>query len=100
MRMPNPSPYTSGAEWAQEPESGAAEQSERRPGVVRQSCRCLGRLISRTNDPRPARALKPDIAVVSTAIQVAAPLVLSDEGHQGSEHIRHGAGRLSRPGKW
>ena len=34
--------------------------------------------------------------VVPPAIQVAAPLVLSDEGHQGGEHVRHGAGRLSQ----
>src|SRR5258705_8525910 len=37
----------------------------------------------------PARALKPDILVVPPAIQITAPLVLSDEGHQGGEGAWH-----------
>jgi hypothetical protein len=47
-----------------------------------------GRLVRRLHDEPAALALKPEIAVVSTAIQIAAPLVLRDEGHQGSEHVR------------
>jgi hypothetical protein len=33
------------------------------------------------DDPGPARTLKPHIPAVSTAIQLAAALVLSDKGH-------------------
>jgi len=54
-------------------------------------------VVRRLHDQAPARALKPDLAVISPAIQVPAPLVLSDKGHQGVAHVRHGAGRLSRP---
>jgi len=42
------------------------------------------------HDEPPARALKPDIPVVEPTIQIPAPLVLSDKGHQG---VGHGMGR-------
>jgi hypothetical protein len=45
------------------------------------------------DDLRPAGAGEADYAVVSPAIQLTAALVLSDEGHQGAEHVRHGTGR-------
>jgi hypothetical protein len=41
------------------------------------------------DDLRSAGAGYPDLPVVSPAIQVAAPLVLRDKGHQGVQHIRH-----------
>jgi hypothetical protein len=44
-----------------------------------------------------ARALKPDIAVVDATIQIAAAPGLSDEGHQGVQHVRHGAGNRHSP---
>jgi hypothetical protein len=37
------------------------------------------------------------LPVVPPAIQIAAALVLSDEGRQGVEDFRHGAGRLPQP---
>jgi hypothetical protein len=43
-------------------------------------------------DEATARALKPDMPVVPPAVEITAPLVLSDEGHQGVEHVRHGGG--------
>jgi len=43
-----------------------------------------------------ARALKPHIPAINPTVQVAAPLVLAFEGHQGGEKSRHGTGRLSR----
>ncbi len=33
---------------------------------------------------------------VPPAVQVPAPLVLSDKGHQGGENVRHGVRRLSQ----
>ncbi len=44
-----------------------------------------------------AGARKPDVAAVPPAVQVSAALVLSDKGHQGVEHVRHGPGRLPQP---
>ena len=44
------------------------------------------------------RALDPDAPIVLLAIQLAASLVLRDEGHEGGEHGRHGAGTLPHPG--
>ncbi len=43
-----------------------------------------------------AGARQPDALGVSRAIQVATPLELSDKGHQGVEHVRHGAGRFTQ----
>jgi len=40
-------------------------------------------LVLRLHDTHLARALKPDIAVVSTAIQIASPLEVRCEGPQG-----------------
>src|SRR6266550_3934035 len=51
------------------------------------------RLFLRLHDQAPARTLKPDIAVISPAIQITAALVLSDKGHQGGEGAWHGTGR-------
>jgi hypothetical protein len=48
------------------------------------------------DDLGPAGAGQPDARIVSSAVQVSAAPVLSDEGHQGVEHVRHGAGRLAR----
>jgi hypothetical protein len=31
----------------------------------------------------------------SPAVEITAPLALRDEGHQGVEHVRHGAGRVT-----
>ena len=47
------------------------------------------------NDSGAARALDPDAPVVLPAIQLAASLVLRDEGHEGGEHVRHWTGRLA-----
>ena len=38
------------------------------------------------------RARQPDVAVVEAAVQVAAPLVLADKGHQSVEDSWHGGG--------
>jgi hypothetical protein len=46
------------------------------------------------HDEPTARALKPDIPVVPPTVEITAPLVLSDKGHQGGEGVWHGAGRL------
>jgi hypothetical protein len=56
------------------------------------SCRCWGRRASRVRDARPARAGDPDVPVVLPAVQVSVPLMFRDEGHQGVERVRHGAG--------
>ena len=56
----------------------------------------LRRLPLRLHDQPAARATEPDIAVVPPTIKITAALVLSDEGHQGVEDCRHGAGRLSQ----
>jgi hypothetical protein len=39
------------------------------------------------NDPGTAGAREPDIPVVEPAVQLAAPLVLRDEGHEGAEGV-------------
>ena len=58
---------------------------------------CCGRLANRVHDPGSARARHSDVVSLPATIQLTAPLVLSDEGHQGIEHVRHGAGRLPQP---
>ncbi len=65
--------------------SGRAADT-RLPSVYRaslRSCRCWGRLANRVHDLSTARALQPDKPIILTAIQLAAALMLSDEGHQG-----------------
>ena len=61
------------------------------------SCRYWGRLANLAHHPGSARARHPDVVSLPATIQLTAPLVLSDEGHQGIEHVRHGAGRLTQP---
>jgi hypothetical protein len=56
--------------------------------------RRVGWLLLRLHDQAAARILEPDVAIVNAAIQVVAPLVLSDEGHQGDEGAWHGTRRL------
>src|SRR5258707_15736398 len=56
----------------------------------------IRRLFLRLHHQSTARALEPDIAVVSPTIKITAALVLSDKGHQSVEHVRHGTGRLSQ----
>jgi len=46
------------------------------------------------DDLSAAGARWPDSRLVLAAIKVAAPLVLSDEGHQGGEGAWHGAGTI------
>jgi hypothetical protein len=58
--------------------------------------RSRGRRANWLDDLRSAGAGYPDLPVVSPAIQVAAPLVLSDKGHQSVQHIRHTPSR-TRP---
>jgi len=53
-------------------------------------------LAIRLHDQPAARALHPDVAVVLAAVQVAAALVLGNEGHEGIQYPRHGAGILAR----
>jgi hypothetical protein len=67
------------------------------PAAALGSCRCWGRLADRVHDPGSARARHSDVVSLPATIQLTAPLVLSDEGHQGIEHVRHGAGRLPQP---
>ena len=50
-------------------------------------------------DARSTGAGDPDVSAVLPTVQVAAPLVLSDEGHQGFKGVRHGARRLAQP-RW
>ena len=50
----------------------------------------------RVSDPGAA-ARQPDTRAILPAIHLSTLLVLRDEGHQGAEHVRHGAGRLARP---
>jgi hypothetical protein len=45
-------------------------------------------------DLRAAGANEPDVPALLPTVQVAAPLVLSDEGHQGGEGAWHGTRRL------
>jgi hypothetical protein len=42
------------------------------------------------DDLRAAGARSPDTRVIPPAIRVTAPLVPSDEGDEGGQHIRHG----------
>jgi len=49
-------------------------------------------VVRRLHDQAPARALKPDIAVISPAIQIAAPPVLCNKGRQGVEDLGMGRG--------
>jgi hypothetical protein len=46
---------------------------------------------------RATGAGEPDLPAVLPAVQIAAALVLRDEGYQGGENVGHGAGRLSHP---
>ena len=46
------------------------------------------------NNLSPAGARQPDARAVLPTVQVSAPPVLRDEGHQRVEGSRHGAGRL------
>jgi hypothetical protein len=62
-----------------------------RPTVALRSCRCWGRLANRVHDEPTARALKPDIPVVPPAIEITAPVVLSNRGHHRGEGFWHGA---------
>ena len=57
------------------------------------SRRLLGRCADRVDDQTAARAGKPDINAIPSAIQFSAPLVLSDECHKRIEGFRprHGA---------
>ena len=64
------------------------------PTAALGSCRCWGRLANRVHDPGSVRARHSDVVSLPATIQLTAPLVLSDEGHQGIEHVRHGARRL------
>ena len=48
------------------------------------------------NDSGSAGADDPDASVVFPTVQIAAAPVLSDEGDQGVEHVRHGAGRVAQ----
>jgi len=46
------------------------------------------------DDLSPTGAGEPDESAVPPAVQVSAPLMLIDKGHQGGEGAWHGAGRL------
>jgi hypothetical protein len=46
------------------------------------------------DDLGAAGAREPNLRAIPPAVQLAAPLVLRDEGHQGVEHLWHGGGEI------
>ena len=50
------------------------------------------------DDLGAAATREPHTPVVPPAVQITTALMLSDKGHEGGEHIRHGAGTLPQLG--